>query len=418
MKKAVFQLTFTAFLLSAVLLVLPIVSYAQPQQIHLGLGIKKSPSRPSPVSVTWFSGVSQGDEFLKYGVNEGKMKSVKASRTGFSGGSIFNGVIEDMKPGTRYIYKCGSDKDGWSGLYSFRSEPDTGTFRVAIIGDTQNSTNNEDFVITSRIAGLIRTYSPSLTLHMGDLVENGTVTANWTGLLTATQDLNEISPLMPVLGNHDVQGNPGRDFQEPPQDYHSLFNLPGDEVNYSFTYRNVRFIAIYSGVADAAAKIDQVKFKPGSPESIWLDSELTMAGIDRNINWIVVYMHYPVLSAGWSNVDKWRVNIQPILERHKVDLCLAGHRHVYERYFQMKGGVMFKNDQTNVFSTGYGTIYITNGTAGGNPTALGGTDLSSVAFTPDRTMYSFGIMDISDKSIAYSVYDQDNTLIDKFLIVK
>ncbi|MDP4222354.1 MAG: metallophosphoesterase family protein [Bacteroidota bacterium] len=418
MKKAVFQLTFTAFLLSIVLLVLPLVSYAQPQQIHLGLGIKKSPSRPSPVLVTWFSAVSQGDEFLKYGVNEGKMKSVKASRTGFSGGSIFNGVMEDMKSGTRYVYKCGSDKDGWSGLYSFRSEPDTGTFRVAIIGDTQNSANNEGFMITSRIAGLVRIYSPSLTLHMGDLVENGSVTANWTGLLTATQDLNEISPLMPVLGNHDVQSNPGGNFQEPPQDYHLLFNLPGDEVNYSFTYRNVRFIGIYSGAADAAAKIDQVKFKPGSPESIWLDSELTKAENDRTINWIVVYMHYPVLSVGWSNVDKWRANIQPILERHKVDLCLAGHRHVYERYFQMKRGVMFKNDQTNILSTGYGTIYITNGTAGGNPTALGGTDLSSVAFTPDRTMYSFGIMDISDKSIAYSVYDQDNTLIDKFLIVK
>jgi len=33
-------------------------------------------------------------------------------------------------------------------------------------------------------------------------------------------------------------------------------------------------------------------------------------------------------------------------------------------------------------------------------------------------MYNFAIMDVSDESIIYRVFDQDNTLIDRFILVK
>jgi len=48
----------------------------------------------------------------------------------------------------------------------------------------------------------------------------------------------------------------GREQNKPFQDFHSLFSLPGDDGNYSFTYRNVRFIGIFSGCAQAAQEID------------------------------------------------------------------------------------------------------------------------------------------------------------------
>ncbi|MCX6261813.1 MAG: metallophosphoesterase, partial [Bacteroidia bacterium] len=312
----------------------------------------------------------------------------------------------------------GSDEAGWSKTYSFYSEPDTGTFRVGIIGDTQNNTNNEDFKKTRIITDLVKEYSPFLTLHMGDIVDNGSQSESWMSFLSVTQDLNAISPLMPVLGNHDIQNIKGDDFQKPFQDYHSLFNLPGDEVNYSFTYRNVRFVGIFSGCAQAAEEIDQVKYKPGSPEYGWLDNELANAEKNRNINWIIVWMHYPVSSFGWSNIAGWKENILPLLEKHRIDLCLAGHRHVYERHFQMKDGLPVKKESSPLLSSGDGTIYITNGTAGGNPTGSGGKNLADMAFTPDKSMYNFAIMDVSNESITYRVYDQDNTLIDRFVLVK
>ncbi len=298
------------------------------------------------------------------------------------------------------------------------AQPCTGTFRVGIIGDTQNNENNETFGKTIRITDLVREYSPSFTLHMGDIINNGSIPDDWKEYLTVTQELNAISPLMPVLGNHDVQNTKGDDFQKPFQEFHTLFNLPGDEVNYSFTYQNVRFIGIFSGCAQAASETGQVKYKPGSPEYKWLDAELSAAEKDKRIIWTIVWMHYPVYSVGWSNISKWKENVLPLLEKYRVDLCLAGHRHIYERHFPLKNGIPVRNESGTTFTSTDGTIYITNGTAGGNPTGPGGKDQPAMAFTPDSIMYSFGIMDINNKSITYRVYSQDNILIDKFILNK
>jgi 3',5'-cyclic AMP phosphodiesterase CpdA len=253
---------------------------------------------------------------------------------------------------------------------------------------------------------------------MGDIVNDGSQKESWINFLSVSQELNARSPLMPVLGNHDIQNNKGDDFQKPFQDYYSLFNLPGDEVNYSFTYRNARFIGIFSGCAQSAEETDQVKYKPGSQENFWLDNELTNAEKDGNVNWIIVWMHYPVNSFGWSNIAGWKENIMPLLGNHRIDLCLTGHRHVYERHYQIKDGVPVKNDSGSTFSSVDGTIYITNGTAGGNPTGPGGKDLPDIAFTPDKTIYSFGIMDICSDSLTYQVFDQDQNLVDRFTIRK
>jgi predicted phosphohydrolase len=391
---------------------------AQPSLIHLSLQSKIRPDATSPVTVTWCSDNTGGKQFVRYGLTPERSKKMKTVKSEFVGKALFHADLKKLKSGTKYFYRCGSDETGWSETYSFYSEPDTGEFRVGIIGDTQNNTNNEDFKKTRIITALVKEYSPFLTLHMGDIVDNGSQSESWMSFLSVTQDLNAISPLMPVLGNHDIQNIKGDDFQKPFQDYHSLFNLPGDEVNYSFTYRNVRFVGIFSGCAQAAEEIDQVKYKPGSPEYVWLDKELANAEKDRNINWIIVWMHYPVSSFGWSNIAGWKENILPLLEKHRIDLCLAGHRHVYERHFQMKGGLAAKNESSSLLSAGDGTIYITNGTAGGNPTGFGGKNLADMAFTPDKSMYNFAIMDVSNESITYRVFDQDNTLIDRFVLVK
>ena len=391
---------------------------AQPALIHLSLAEKERSEATAPVIVTWSSEISYGKQYLRYGLTPDRLKVKKAGISDLANKAVFSADLKKLKSGVTYFYKCGSDKAGWSPLYSFNSEPDTGTFRVGIIGDTQDNTNNESFGKTRIITDLLKTYSPSLTLHMGDIVNDGSLTESWSDFLAVTQNLNAISPLMPVLGNHDVQNTKGDDFQKPFQEFYSLFNLPGDEVNYSFTYMKVRFIGIFSGCAQAASETDQVKYRPGSPEYNWLDSELSEAENDKNIDWIIVWMHYPVSSFGWSNIPMWRENVLPLLEKHRIDLCLAGHRHVYERHLQVKDGIPLKNESGSSLSAGEGTIFITNGTAGGTPTGLGGKENPGIAFTPDKVMYSFAVMDIGTDSLTYRVFDQDNNQVERFVILK
>jgi predicted phosphodiesterase len=391
---------------------------AQPSLIHLSLQSEAKPGAVAPVTVTWCSDNTGGKQFIRYGVTSDPGKKVKTVKSEYGGKTFYKADLNKLKPGTRYFYKSGSDKEGWSPVYSFNSEPDTGTFRVGIFGDTQNNENNKSFEKTRIITDLLKTYSPSLTLHMGDIVNDGSQTESWFDFLSVTEDLNAVSPLMPVLGNHDVQNSTGEDFQKPFRDFYSLFNLPGDEINYSFTYGKVRFIGIFSGCAQAASEIDQVKYKPGSAEHIWLDEELTKAENEKNISWIIVWMHYPVNSFGWSNIAKWKENILPLLEKHRVDICLAGHRHVYERHLQAKNGILVKNKSRSTLNADDGTIFITNGTAGGNPTGPGGKDISTMAFTPDKTMYCFAVMDISNDSLTYSVFDHNNILVDRVIVNK
>ena len=396
----------------------PVSVYGQPDLIHLSLGARKRFESKTPVNVTWCSEMSPGMQYVKYGPTPETALTVKAKRDELDGRLVLSASLRKLKGGTKYFYRCGSDEVGWSRIYAFNSEPDTGTFRVGVIGDTQNNANNETFNRTRQIAGLVRIYSPFFTLHMGDIVDNGSSVRSWDALLSATMDLNTEAPLMPVLGNHDVQNDRGKEFQRPFKYYQALFNLPNDGLNYSFTYKNVRFIGIYSGCAEAAAGTGEMKYSPGSPEYRWLDKELSKAENNDDIKWIILWMHYPVYSFGWSNISEWRENLLPLLDNHRVDLCLAGHRHVYERHYQMEDGNPVKNNPGSVSKAGRGTLYITNGSAGGNPTGTGGKDMKSMAFTPDRAMYDFAIMDVSDKSIFYRVFDQENVLIDQFTLQK
>ena len=404
--------------MSAFIAALPLCLYSQPSMIHLSVDSGEKKGKSDLVTITWFSDKSPDEQYVVFGTSPDPSKKVKAGESDFHEGSVFIAGLSRLKPGKKYYYKCGSDETGWSKVYSFSSEPRNGSFRVAVIGDTQDNTNNEDFVKTATVINSVIGYDPAITLHMGDIVNDGSKTASWKGFLNVSQDLNAESPLMPVLGNHDVNNEKGENFQKPFRDFYDLFNLPGDEINYSFKYGKVRFIGIFSGWAQGAEPLGEVKYKPGSTEYAWLENELSVAEADRGVNWIIVWMHYPVNSFGWSNIKGWKENILPLLEKHRVDLCLAGHRHVYERHLQMKNGKIARKNEANSLSANEGTVFITNGTAGGNPTGPGGKEISTMAFTPEKAMYCYSIMDITPASIKYQVYDINKILIDSFLITK
>jgi len=415
------KLHFIRQVIISILLLISSASDAQPEMIHLGItGNSTSNTNPS-ISVTWCSGSGESEQFVKYGISPAMGKIESAGKQSFHEMVLFNASLKNLKPATTYYYQCGSETGGWSEVYSFKTEPQKKrltTFKVGIIGDTQNNTDNEEFQKTNEIVSLLKSFSPSLTLHMGDIVENGSITASWTEFLRVSQKLNATVPLMPVLGNHDIVNTIGDQFQDPFPDFYNLFNLPGDEVNYSFTYGNVHFVAVFSGYAQAAAEIGKVKFKKDSPEYKWLDNDLSQARKNKKIDWIVVFTHYPVYSFGWSNIAIWKQSLSPLLEKYKVDLCLAGHRHVYERHFQISNGIPVKKENSRNFSSSDGTIYITNGTGGGTPQGTGGMDLPTMAFTPDTRMYNFAVMTVANKSITYEVFDQRGTKIDWFTIEK
>jgi 3',5'-cyclic AMP phosphodiesterase CpdA len=224
---------------------------------------------------------------------------------------------------------------------------------------------------------------------------------------------------MPIVGNHDVV-NDSKDigFQKPFSVFYQLSNLPKDQLNYSFDYGNTHFVAISSGYAQAAQKLEKLNFDKSSKEFKWLEKDLAKARKNDKVKWIVLYCHYPLYSYGASNISGWKDQIQPLLDRYNVDLVLSGHRHVYERHAPILGETIFNIENKHVYNNPKGTVYITNGSAGGSLQGVGGDKLPSMIFTPKTRVYTYALMSIEKDEITYEVFDKEGNKIDNFKIVK
>lgn len=397
--------------LSAIFLTLNVSG--QPAGIRLSLGDTSGPKH-TDIHVMWNDSEKAAGSAVRFGIDSGNLtNSRKAVVKNHNEVFVYKVVLQNLSPSSTYYYQCGSDVTGWSEILSFRTAPETGDkspVTIAVFGDTQNNEFNEDFGRSSEIVGLLAARKPDLTLHMGDMVNNGSVEPGWIQLLNAVHPLSSISPLMPTLGNHDIENNPGDHFQQPFPIFHHLFSLPGNGLDYSFNYGNIHFVAVFSGYANKAAESGVLRYGEGSPELKWLENDLSNALNTEGIDWIIVYTHYPVYSFGWSNVKEWRERMSAILDKYHVDLCLSGHRHVYERHHPVRAG--------RPVEPGKGTVYVTNGTAGGSPQGIGGFDMPTMAFTPRERMYNYAVMRIAGNSLKYEVYNSAQVKIDEFEIVK
>lgn len=387
--------------------------FSQPQRVHLSFA-EPDNSKHSNINVTWSDKKVVQSSAVKLGNKEQKLNyTVNATVDEHNGEIIYKAILEKLKPSTTYFYKCGSDETGWSETFSFITAPKIGDkkpFTVGVFGDTQNNEFNEDFQKTKEVIKYLSEIRPDFTIHTGDLVNNGSVEEGWIKLLNTIQPLVSRAPMMPTLGNHDIVNAPGENFQKPYPIFYKLFSLPGDGLDYSFKYGNVHFVSIFSGYAIKAAEEGVLRYGVETPERKWLEEDLERARNTKGIDWIIVITHYPLHSFGWSNVKEWKERITPILDKYNVDLCLSGHRHVYERHHPLRDG--------KPVGEGEGTVYITNGTSGGSPQGIGGFDLPTMAFTPRERMYNYAVMKVSGNTLKYEVFNLEQIKIDEFELIK
>ena len=175
-----------------------------------------------------------------------------------------------------------------------------------------------------------------------------------------TQPINANVPFMPVTGNHDVDNNnKDEGYQRPFPVFYDFLNLPGNHTDYSYNYGNTHFIAISSGHAKGVEEANDTnwRYSLGSPEYKWLENDLSHARKDKKITWIIVYMHHPAYSFGWSHVQGWQDRITPLLDKYQVDLALAGHRHVYERHKAIRNNQIIDQNDSHVYNKVPGTVY-------------------------------------------------------------
>jgi len=192
---------------------------------------------------------------------------------------------------------------------------------------------------STRMAAHAAQWNPEFYINNGDLVVNGHQRDLWPEHFDRFHDLAQSLWMVTARGNHE-----GSMIFDVENDWFAKYHeLPGDGEPYAvFDWGNTHFVLV---------SFEQT---PGAPA--FLDQH--MPGADKQ--YTVLAQHYPVYCSGYYGPtdsrkefgDRQMKPLADAIDRHDIDLDVAGHTHIYERMFGWREG---KRDDRN------GCMYIVNG---------------------------------------------------------
>ncbi len=297
------------------------------------------------MTVMWRTGLP-GTSVVNYGETVECIKQVVVDGTT----EIHEVKLEGLQPETQYFYLVESTQEDGSlvesDVFTFSTAVLQETpFAFAVFGDTQANP-----VVSAKLAELAWAQRPSFLVHVGDLVDKGTVPAHWTEhFFPGMKPIAQRVPFYPVLGNHEQNS----------KNYFDYMSLPNPEYYYTFNYGNTQFFMI-----DSNRNIE-----PGSEQYEWLKGELEKS----KAVWKIAAHHHPPYSSDENDYgDLWKVNqstrgdlrarqLTPLYDQYGVDIVWNGHIHSYERTWPVNAGRAVDKDGT--------TYMITGGAGGGLETA-------------------------------------------------
>lgn len=237
----------------------------------------------------------------------------------------------NLKSNTLYAYRVGDGKH-WSEWFQFRTasaKPEK--FSFLYVGDAQNN-------ILELWSRLIRKGFQTLPdarfiVHAGDLVSTANDNTQWQEWFSAGSFIHAMVPSVAVPGNHEYFADKEGKKRNLTVFWRPQFNLPDNgpegmkENVYYMDYQGVRIIALDSNNGAENTAMLQ-----------WLENVLK-----NNPNrWTILTFHHPVFSGSEGRDNKeWRIKIQPLINKYKVDLVLQGHDHTYAR-----GRVPYQDENT------------------------------------------------------------------------
>ena len=190
------------------------------------------------------------------------------------------------------------DEDDYS-----NNKKDKSIFNIVAVGDWDCTGETEDTVEN------IVEQDPELVLALGDFSYNGDAEC-WLEMIEPISNKTKI-----VFGNHE------RGLEEK---YMEFFGLK--EQYYSFNYKNIHFLALST----------ETDYDDDSEQYEFAISDLEKYSKDPFIDWIIVFYHDHIYGSGSLEEETYfREIYHPLFDKHKVDLALQAHHHVYERTYPL-----------------------------------------------------------------------------------
>jgi len=183
---------------------------------------------------------------------------------------------------------------------------------VAVFGDTR--TNPDKHLLVANAAA---DANPDLVIITGDLIAEGLSLKQWELFLQNEEPNLSGSFLLPVYGNHDMSGGLGEPYME------TWFHTENRYVSGGNYWIDLGLVGLVT------IEAYNVEWDDDEPLA-WLDWAL------ENLSskpWLIVAMHQPIYS--FSGHEPWmmgREHIEPLLQKHGVDMVVSGHSHLYEHF--------------------------------------------------------------------------------------
>ena len=274
---------------------------------------------PAPVTLELGLGVPDGDGGRRTLVQSPEPRTLHAI------------TLEGLEPRTRYSY---SVKAGGPPRYAafVTAPPDDSDapFRFLVYGDNRT----DDTAHAAVVRAMVPTASDFL-IHTGDFVEQGGSRAQWQNFFEIESPLLSSRCLFSCVGNHELTDGSGVEYArffgptDPPPGVDPARVAMGgpaaarpEHLNGTYRWGNTRFFFING----------MVSYNGGGDRS-WLEKALADADEEKNLTWRIVVVHHGPWSSGphGKNARLHDAGVIPLLAKHKVDLVISGHDHIYER---------------------------------------------------------------------------------------
>ena len=233
---------------------------------------------------------------------------------------------------TVYHYSCDSSSE-----FTFKAAPPPSSFpfTIAAVADlgqecahTKSGGEGCPNATFSALTKAATNNEFGLLLHAGDIAYTSGQQGIWD---TYHRELEPVASRVPYAvcpGNHEAHYN----FSA----FRHRYRMPGEAQRtqnlwYSFDWAGMHVVSLSS----------EHDFAPGSAQYAWLVADLAAAAAPAQrarVPWLVVMAHRPIYCSTDDYYDckvrgptKMGPALEPLFERHGVDLGLFGHLHNYER---------------------------------------------------------------------------------------
>lgn len=386
-----------------------------PELLGIGVGATVAEQR-----FVWFSdsAAANNKSFVRIFNASGAVVSTDSGEArGASKGKRYHKVAaKNLSPNTEYKYAVSNNGTDWSRKYSFKT-PGTGAFTFAVAGDMHQGyvPDNSNVGPARAIMGWdttmrrISSRNVNFIASVGDHIDTADHEEFYRPFFAPTAMRN--IPFSVAMGNHDINALFIHHFNLPnttARDLMISYNPLTWYGSYWYLYNNALFVVLNTGAYliknTAAEKLTEAKAHVAYFDTIITKAKNAHAG---KYDWLIVQHHKSTESVGAHALDEEiqiykQAGFEPLMDKHNVDLVIAGHDHIYVRTKPMKNGA--------VATTG-GTVYLTLPTSSytkfypEESSLSGGSHIAKYKKNNFCGWPGYGIVTVNGRSISAIIYN-------------